>query len=547
MPLAGAEAFLETRGKVMALAEAMGADRITAVRIATGVSEIVRVVGNAAQEPEVCFMVDSDVGGCRLVLDIADMADVELVRLAADLFDRSVSRRNSDGRSVLRLESRMSSSRPDAGLIAQLRRIVGQRSRERLMAELQAKHRELEESFETLKRTTSAKERMESELNIGRDIQMSMLPVDFDTYAQRHEFELFASLFPAREVGGDFYDFFLIDEDRLCVCVGDVSGKGVPAALFMAMTKTLVKSRASNDFSPASILTHVNDELGRHNESCMFVTVWLAIIDVRTGRLSYCNAGHNPPYIRRAGGELVRLEALHGPVIAAMDAMNYGEDAVELAAGDVVLLYTDGVTEAQNGKGELYGEPALVSFLEARTVGDVRDIVDATVDEVWRFQGDAEQADDVTVLAVRFNGGDESSRVLELSLNNDLAEIAGIVAQLNQFAERQGLEDAVRRRVNMAVDELLNNIVSYGFDDEEAHPIHVRMELGSERLSLTITDDGQPFNPFARNAPDVEAAIDDREIGGLGIHLVQNVMDEVAYRRRTEQNVVTLIKYLNDN
>ena len=143
--------------------------------------------------------------------------------------------------------------------IARLRSIVERKGRDELMSELLVRNRELQESFENLQRTTSAKERMQSELNIGRDIQMSMLPVQFPAFPNRKEFDVYATLHPAREVGGDFYDFFLIDEDRFCFCVGDVSGKGVGAALFMALTKTLIKSRASNDFSPASILTHVND------------------------------------------------------------------------------------------------------------------------------------------------------------------------------------------------------------------------------------------------------------------------------------------------
>jgi sigma-B regulation protein RsbU (phosphoserine phosphatase) len=133
---------------------------------------------------------------------------------------------------------------------------------------------------------------MEDELNVGREIQMSMLPLIFPPYPRRNDFDVHAALVPAREVGGDFYDFFLIDEDRFCFCIGDVSGKGVPAALFMAVTKTLIESRARNDSSPASILTHVNNEISRHNEACMFVTLVLGILDLRTGELSFSNAGH---------------------------------------------------------------------------------------------------------------------------------------------------------------------------------------------------------------------------------------------------------------
>jgi sigma-B regulation protein RsbU (phosphoserine phosphatase) len=245
---------------------------------------------------------------------------------------------------------------------------------------------------------------MESELNIGRDIQMSMLPIQFPAFPHRTEFDIYATLHPAREVGGDFYDFFLIDEDRICFGVGDVSGKGVGAALFMALTKTLIKSRASNDFSPASILTHVNDEVGRNNESCMFVTIWVGILDLTTGTLTYTNAGHNPPYLKRANGDLLRLDARHGPVVGAMEGIVYGEDALLIGAGDMALLYTDGVTEAMDPNEQLYDERSLVEVLETREFPSVQDLVQATVDDVWRFQSDAVQADDVTVLAIQFLG-----------------------------------------------------------------------------------------------------------------------------------------------
>jgi sigma-B regulation protein RsbU (phosphoserine phosphatase) len=249
-----------------------------------------------------------------------------------------------------------------------------------------------------------AKERMEGELNAAKEIQMSMLPLTFPPFPQRSEFSVFATLAPAREVGGDFYDFFFIDEDRFCFCIGDVSGKGVPAALFMAVSKSLIKSRATADFSSASIITHVNNELGRDNDACMFVTVFLGILDVKTGALTYTNAGHNPPYLLQSDGGVIQLNQCHGLVVAAMEGTVYGEDKITVIPGDLLLTFTDGVTEAMDVNKALYSDERLTSLMSSRQFESVEEIVDVTVSDVWDFQGDAEQADDVTVLAIQYFG-----------------------------------------------------------------------------------------------------------------------------------------------
>lgn len=437
------------------------------------------------------------------------------------------------------------------------RSILLSKSKDELTAEIQAKAEELEiknvelqESLDNLRRTTSAKERMEGELNIGREIQLSMLPLEFPAFPHRKDFDVFATLEPAREVGGDFYDFFLVDEDHFCFCVGDVSGKGVPAALFMAVTKTLIKSRATNDLSPASIMTHVNDELAFKNDSAMFVTLWLAILDLQTGRFQYCNAGHNPPYLRKDGdGTLVRLDKRHGPVVGAMEGMAYGEDEADMETDDVIFLYTDGVTEAMDPAGDLYEESRLVSLLGSAEYKSVEEMVKASADDVWRFQAEADQADDVTVLAVHYHGdptGEAAKRRLDLVLKNTIPEIGRAVEAFEAFAEGAKIPMPAVRSLNLALDDLLNNVVSYAYEDEGEHEIRVHVELGEGRVTVTIRDDGRPFNPFGSVDPDTSMPLEDREIGGLGIHLVEQMMDEVDYHRRIDENVVTVVKYTGD-
>ncbi|TNF32425.1 MAG: HAMP domain-containing protein [Deltaproteobacteria bacterium] len=263
---------------------------------------------------------------------------------------------------------------------------------------------QLTDTIAQLQETTRAKERMQTELDIGRDIQMSMVPRDFPAFPERREFDIHAALEPAYEVGGDFYDFFLVDDDTLCVVVADVSGKGVPAALFMAVTRTMVKAHASAEASTDEILSEVNDELAEGNDECMFVTVFLALVDLKTGAMRFTNAGHNPSYIKRKSGEMIRLDKLHGPVIAAMEDVPYGSADVALAPGDTLIMYTDGVNEAMNANKDLYSEERLARLLEAKQWTDANGAVKVVLDDVWAFQGDADQADDVTVVALRYNG-----------------------------------------------------------------------------------------------------------------------------------------------
>ena len=189
------------------------------------------------------------------------------------------------------------------------------------------------------------KDRMERELNVGRDIQMSMVPLTFPPFPNRKEISIYGSLEPAREIGGDFFDFFFIDDDRLCFCIGDVSGKGVPAALFMAVTKTLIKSRATDDPSTASVLTHANDELSRDNPNGMFVTLFIGVLDIRSGEFDYTNAGHNPPYLIRTDGPPEAMSDRHGPIVGAMKGMVYRKGTDVMLPGDILYMYTDGVTE----------------------------------------------------------------------------------------------------------------------------------------------------------------------------------------------------------
>jgi PAS domain S-box-containing protein len=393
-----------------------------------------------------------------------------------------------------------------------------------------------------------ANERMSTELNFARDIQLDMLPLIFPAFPNRTEVVVHAALESAREVGGDFYDFYFLDDDHLCFVIGDVAGKGAPGALMMAVSKTLIKSRAADDSEPASILTHVNDELSQDNKSSMFVTVFLGIINVKTGELVYTNAGHNPPYIRRGDGSLQKVDAFHGPVIGAMSGLPYDQDRVSLQPGDAILLYTDGVTEAFNEQEQLFSESRLEKILVNKDLDSAESIVTGTIEEVNRFAGEAEQSDDITLLAVQHLGlpVEMKSKELRITIKNRYEDMGIVEEQFSEFVEENDLPDAVRQSMSIVLDEMLNNIISYAYQGEKEKDIEVNFELSGKRLVTTIKDSGVPFNPFARETPDVSESIEDREIGGLGIHMVRSLMDEYSYHRQINKNVVTLVKLIEE-
>jgi sigma-B regulation protein RsbU (phosphoserine phosphatase) len=269
----------------------------------------------------------------------------------------------------------------------------------RLNRQLQDNNLELLRMKEQL---AQANARMALDLSVGHEIQMSMLPPTSSPFPDRDEFSVCASLKPAREVGGDFFDYFFVDDRRLCLCVGDVSDKGVGAALFMAVTKTLIKAHASVGTPTADITTRVNEELCAGNEKSMFVTLFLGILDTRNGQMHYTNAGHNPPYLKRANGQLEVLNQRHGPVVGGIAGLTYKSDEVRLSKGDLLLLYTDGVTEAMDSDGKLFTEARLEAFLNSRAFENETAVIGSLLSEVKTFEGEAEQADDMTVLALAF-------------------------------------------------------------------------------------------------------------------------------------------------
>ena len=394
-----------------------------------------------------------------------------------------------------------------------------------------------------LEMITTAKRRMEQELDVAKDIQMSLVPLTFPAYPEYEEFDLYAQLTPAREVGGDFYDFYFIDKDHLCITVGDVSGKGVPAALMMAVCRTLLKIRAKDDFSTASILTHVNDEMAKENPNCMFVTIFMGILNIRTGKLVFTNAGHNPSLLKTKDGEVKRITDLHGPVVAAIEGVAYKESVLELNEGDTLLAYTDGVTEAHNKKNELYSEERLLDYMKDHKISNSIKFVDDLYKSVRDFEEGNEPFDDVTCLCMRYlRSGEISVRSELVLIKNSLENIPQVLIDFEKFAALHELSEKMIMKMGIVFDDVLNNIIKYAYSDDKDHIISVFFELYSNTLRVTVKDDGMPFNPLKRKAPDIKLPLAQRNLGGLGIHLVKSLMDECHYKRKVDENVLTLVK-----
>lgn len=266
----------------------------------------------------------------------------------------------------------------------------------------------LEDYMVNLQKVTAEKERIDADLSIATQIQADMLPQIFPAFPEKKELSIFASMTPAKEVGGDFYDLFLIDDNHIALVIADVSGKGVPAALFMVIAKTLIKNRLQTGESPAEALSNVNNQLCEGNESQFFVTVWLAVIDLETGDGYEVNAGHEYPAIRRGNGNYELIKTKHMPAVAFMEGLKYRQSEIHLDPGDRLFVYTDGVPEATNANNELFGNDRLLAALNRDPDAAPSDLLPSVKKEIDEFVGDAPQFDDITMLGFVYHGkGDE--------------------------------------------------------------------------------------------------------------------------------------------
>ncbi|MBO5032731.1 MAG: SpoIIE family protein phosphatase [Lachnospiraceae bacterium] len=409
---------------------------------------------------------------------------------------------------------------------------------------------EVEQYIQNITSIMAEKERIRTEILVASRLQADMLPTTDGIFNNRTDFLLAASMTPAKGVGGDFYDFFLLGEDKLALVMADVSGKGVPAALFMVVSRTLMKSRlmsAAKEWEGApeteNRLAHavmeINDSLCANNKNGMFVTAWIGVLTLSTGELVFVNAGHCRPLIRRKDGACLYDTFRGGLVLAGMEEAPYQQSSLRLHPGDTLLLYTDGVTEATSIEKKLYGEERLKDV--AGSSGDSPASPSELIQAVWKdveiFQKGTEQFDDITLLAVTYLG----NGFAEKTGKPDMAYIREFSAFIEECLAEKGVTMRTRIKILMAADEIFSNICYYSGAAEVT--VKVRVDEQEHRnVMLCFEDDGIPYNPLAKPDPDIEEAWEQRKEGGLGIYLVKKRMDRVIYEYAGNKNCLTIQK-----
>lgn len=391
---------------------------------------------------------------------------------------------------------------------------------------------------------TSEKERIGAELNVATQIQADMLPSIFPPYPDQTEFDLFATMTPAKEVGGDFYDFFMTDENHIALVMADVSGKGVPAALFMVIAKTILKNRAMLGGTPSEILKDVNEQLCGGDKTQLFVTIWLAIIDIRTGKGVAANAGHEHPALSRNGGPFKLVKYRHSPVIGMMDDIDFPEHEFQLDPGDTLFVYTDGVTEANDAEGRLFGDDRLVEALNSNPDVTPEGVIENVRAGIRGFVAGAEQFDDITMLCFKFKGPDKFLNTDELEVAADSRQLDTVLSFIDDHLKEVGCPTETQTNIDIAVEEIFVNIAHYAYRDMS--PGKAWIKIGFDRnplvMNLRFIDTGKPFDPVAKPEPDVTLKAEDRRIGGLGIYMVKKSMDSMEYERLGVRNVLTMTK-----
>ena len=392
----------------------------------------------------------------------------------------------------------------------------------------------------------AVRELLESELRVAREIQRGLVPRNFAALGGVAA-ECFACLEPARAVGGDLYDVFRIDDRHLCLVVGDVSGKGIPAALFMVMTITLIRSLARLSGRPDEILARVNDALAADNPSSMFVTLFCAVLDVETGRLTCASGGHLSPMLVRPGGEARSIVASEGTLVGVQPGLAFPATDVQLAPDDLLVAFTDGVTEAMSPDGALFGEGRLRALLGGLGNISAAAAVNAVLTGVRAFAESAEQADDIAILALRYagpGGRPAAAADLVLDLRATFEEVVRAATAVRELCEARGVPREPTDDLILGLDEMLANIVTYGYPGNPAGAIAVRVAITGEALRLDISDRAPAFNPLEAAAPDLDAPLDTRPVGGLGVHLARSVMDTMEYAREDGENRLRLVRRL---
>lgn len=401
-------------------------------------------------------------------------------------------------------------------------------------------------------RITSEKNRVMAELDLARKIQNNVLPKISSGFPGRKEFTINAMMNPAKEIGGDLYDFFFIDDDHFAIVMADVSGKGIPAALFMMISKMLIKNRCMEGGEPSEILEDVNNTICVNNREDMFVTVWIGILEISTGIVTAANAGHEYPILCKAGGNFELYKDPHGFVIGGMEGMKYKTYRFRMEKDSVLFIYTDGVTEAVNSKNEQYGLDRLLQTLDKVEDRNPDNLIKSVIDDIETFIEKANQFDDTTMLSVHYYGQEEAvseedtkgNVMAELKIEALRENLNRVMSFVDEHLEGIDCPMKAQMQIDLCVEEMFINVASYAYGDQKGDAIiRLEEEKDPSGISIVLVDEGMPYDPLAKADPDVTASADQRQIGGLGIFLVKKNMDDISYKRDGNKNVFRMTKY----
>ena len=395
--------------------------------------------------------------------------------------------------------------------------------------------------IEELKKTTAQKASIESDLRIASGIQMAMLPKVYPPYPERDDIDIYGQLVSAKEVGGDLFDFFMRDE-KLFFCIGDVSGKGVPASLVMAVTRTLFRSVAAHEALPDRIVTDMNGMLAANNESDMFVTLFVGVLDMLSGRMRYCNAGHDAPILVGSGAGLLPCDS--NIPVGVMQDWKYTPQETTIDPGTTIFLYTDGLTEAENKDHAQFQEKRILDVIR-QTPHAPKQIIEAMTQAVHQFVGDADQSDDLTMLALQYKHQQPDIYYQRsLTLPNDVQTIPKLSGFVETVCEASNLDMDTCMQMNLAIEEAVVNVMNYAYPKGVKGMVNIDATISSKGLKFVISDNGKPFDPTAKAEVDTSLSAEERGIGGLGIHLIRQIMDSINYEYIDGRNVLTLLKVI---
>lgn len=390
---------------------------------------------------------------------------------------------------------------------------------------------------------TKDRQRIESELSLAKAIQASSLPNVFPPFPDKNEFDIFAGMEPAKEVGGDFYDFYFIDNENFMFLIADVSGKGVPAALFMMTTKTLINYVAQSGLPPKEMIETINRKICENNKQGFFITLFAGIVNVKTGKTTFINCGHNPPLLKRNNEEFNYLNSDSNIVLGAFDSAEFNVLEMDLNAGDTICIYTDGITEAVNSSDEQYGEDRLLKRINAIDSDNIRLILEGTKTDVKDFAQGVAQSDDMTMLIFKYNGSNDKTETYKgIASRENFKEYMN---WLDNVCKSFNLTQEVCGKLNLISEELYTNIFSYAYKDNQGN-IEVSLKKGNNALVISFSDNGIPYNPLEKPDPDVTLPPESRDQGGLGIFIVKNTVDEIGYKYKDNTNILTMKIFLGE-